>query len=565
MAKYDFFLNYAGKDRELAQIIADLLKERGYSVCDSCDLCAGISYAEKMAHAISESECFVPIITEAYSSSDAVLRELDFALTKLNERAKLITPLMFTEGLSRVLQYYLGRFQLTHIKSRQDLLDAIDDIDNKYKFVNKPKALYEKLTEYKGLKSSNNIVSVACELLNLICEKWEHTPKSSVEQLKDMGSEIYRLLREIEYASTEKLSKDNEAKLLTVISKIEDNILTLREPLSQDKQFEAFFVSLAIKVLFSHFVIRNRFDQDAPLWTIYIGKQREFIEAYLAFEAQLSDYDFKADDMKLVLDAKNAFLFEKEASDFDEYILTLDSDNTQSNDDEILLAVAEHMSSGNKLFDVLQGKGLSGDFLHCLLTSYERLKSYCEVVGAKDTAAECVDRIIDLRNEIDFDKPGKRDERVENGIKSLLGITLKNSGNYDVFISFKSEDSDLAEKVYNLCQRHMKVPFWSKRTLSQLSKSDYAEMIDMALDNSKHFVVVLSKKEYLQTEWVSYEMRTFFNELKEGRKVDGNFIIVATDSLAEELKADKKLLPIAYRNCEIIKMSDYESIMSYIV
>ena len=139
MSKYDFFLNYAGKDRELAQIIADLLKERGYSVCDSCDLCAGISYAEKMAHAISESECFVPIITEAYSSSDAVLRELDFALTKLNERAKLITPLMFTEGLSRVLQYYLGRFQLTHIKSRQDLLDAIDDIDNKYKFVNKPK------------------------------------------------------------------------------------------------------------------------------------------------------------------------------------------------------------------------------------------------------------------------------------------------------------------------------------------------------------------------------------------------------------------------------------------
>ena len=87
----------------------------------------------------------------------------------------------------------------------------------------------------------------------------------------------------------------------------------------------------------------------------------------------------------------------------------------------------------------------------------------------------------------------------------------------------------------------------------------------MALDNSKHFVVVLSKKEYLQTEWVSYEMRTFFNELKEGRKEDGNFIIVATDSLAEELKADKKLLPIAYRNCEIIKMSDYESIMSYIV
>ena len=60
-------------------------------------------------------------------------------------------------------------------------------------------------------------------------------------------------------------------------------------------------------------------------------------------------------------------------------------------------------------------------------------------------------------------------------------------------------------------------------------------------------------------------MDTFHNEMKEGRKPDGNFLLVATDSLAEELKADKKLLPIAYRKYEIIKMSEYEKMMSYIV
>lgn len=566
MAKYDFFLNYSYKDKELAQVISDLLREKGYSVftdIDSVEI--GANYAEQIVRGISESDCFVPIITEAYKNSDYVLNELGVAIEKSNERAKLITPLVFTDELSRVLQYYLGRLKLTFIKSQQDLIDAIDNIDKEYKFISKPKGLYEKLAEYKRLKSANNIVAVACELLNLLCEKWERTPKSCVGQLKDICSEICRLESEIAYASSEQWSKERVAMLADIIARIEDGILSFNADKIRDGLFHAYFVSFAIRVLFSHFVIRNKYDQDAPLWTIYIDKQRQFVNKYIAFEEQLSDYGFNADEMKFVLDAKNAFLFEKEVSDFDEYILTLDSDKIQSKDDEILLAVAEHISSGNKLFDILQSKGLSGDFLGCLLTSYERLKSYCEVVGARDTAAECVDRIIDLRNEIDIDRPGKKDERVENGIKSLLGFTLNNSGNYDVFISFKSEDGDLAEKVYDLCHRNMKVPFWSKRTLPQLSKSDYAEMIDMALDNSKHFVVVLSKKEYLQSEWVSYEMDTFHNEMKEGRKPDGNFLLVATDSLAEELKADKKLLPIAYRKYEIIKMSEYEKMMSYIV
>ena len=152
------------------------------------------------------------------------------------------------------------------------------------------------------------------------------------------------------------------------------------------------------------------------------------------------------------------------------------------------------MREGNKLFDVLQKKGIAGDFLKCLLTSYERLKNYCEIVGATAVATECVDRIFEIQRELDKNRNNNtfENEKVEKGIKSLLGFTLKDTGYFDVFISFKNEDSDLAEKIYHYCLKNMKEPFWSKKSLPELSKSEYEDAIYAALRNSKHFVVVLS-------------------------------------------------------------------------
>jgi hypothetical protein len=180
-------------------------------------------------------------------------------------------------------------------------------------------------------------------------------------------------------------------------------------------------------------------------------------------------------------------------------------DDVLSENDDILLSVAKFMQEGNKLFDVLQSRGIVGDFLNCLLTSYERLKNYCEVVGAKNVAADCVDRIVEIRNAIEHSACEEvPDEKVENGIKSLLGFTIKGSGNYDAFISFKSEDSDLAERIYNYCQQHLKVPFWSKRTLPQLSKSEYEDAIYDAIRKSKHFVVVLSNSKLRKRKYIKF-------------------------------------------------------------
>ena len=185
-------------------------------------------------------------------------------------------------------------------------------------------------------------------------------------------------------------------------------------------------------------------------------------------------------------------------------------------------------------------------------------------MGADDVAAECAERIVEIRNEVGKQQVGAAaNKKAEKGIKSLLGFTLEDSGNYDVFISFKNEDADLQERIYEYCNKRIKQPFWSKKALPRLSKSEYSKAIDMALENSKHFVVVLSDLKYLDAEWVKYEMDVFNNEIKEGRKKNSNFVIVATDDVYKQIiQSNKTVLAIAYRRYQIIKMSEYEETLA---
>ena len=206
---------------------------------------------------------------------------------------------------------------------------------------------------------------------------------------------------------------------------------------------------------------------------------------------------------------------------------------------------------------------MEGSFLKCLLTSYESLKAYCQVVGASDVAAQCVDRILEIRNLVE--KSGdtaSEDGKAEKGIKSLLGFTLHGSGSYDVFISFKNEDSDLAETIYTYCKKHFKEPFWSKRSLPELSASEYEDAIYDALRKSKHFIVVLSKVEYMKEKWVKKEMATFDRAITEGRKTDSNFLFVVTDEVYRQIIGSNKMcLDERYCGYQIIKMSEYDSVL----
>jgi len=120
--------------------------------------------------------------------------------------------------------------------------------------------------------------------------------------------------------------------------------------------------------------------------------------------------------------------------------------------------------------------------------------------------------------------------------------------------------------MYNFFNRNLKEAFYDKISLPKLSESDYGTAIMETLDKSRNFVVVLSDMEYLKSHWVGLEMRTFKAEMNEGRKEDANFILVVTDSVFDQIiSSNKRILPIQYRDCEIMRVREYKSrILQYL-
>ena len=101
---------------------------------------------------------------------------------------------------------------------------------------------------------------------------------------------------------------------------------------------------------------------------------------------------------------------------------------------------------------------------------------------------------------------------------------------------------------------------FDKVTLPELSESDYDEAIMKALDHSRHFLVIITDLAQLDTYWIKLEMKTFHHEIVEGRKENSNFIMLVTDRVYQEIvSSNKTVLPLRYRSCEIMRISDYKA------
>ena len=84
---------------------------------------------------------------------------------------------------------------------------------------------------------------------------------------------------------------------------------------------------------------------------------------------------------------------------------------------------------------------------------------------------------------------------------------------YDVFLSFKNtdeygnktEDAQVAERIYYaLKEKNLKV-FYSNIVLNEVGAAAYKSAIEDALENTSILVSIATKKEYLDSKWVSYE------------------------------------------------------------
>jgi len=119
---------------------------------------------------------------------------------------------------------------------------------------------------------------------------------------------------------------------------------------------------------------------------------------------------------------------------------------------------------------------------------------------------------------------------------------------FDVFISYKSEDIDNARTVYDhLISNNYRI-FFSKESLPQMGSTEYHEQIDSAIEKAQHMVVITSKSEYVRSKWVEYEWRLFQGEKLAGRKAGNLVTIISGDMSINDL-------PISLRNREVIPLN----------
>ena len=106
-----------------------------------------------------------------------------------------------------------------------------------------------------------------------------------------------------------------------------------------------------------------------------------------------------------------------------------------------------------------------------------------------------------------------------------------------VFISVKkfdergcvTEDSHIANELYDfLTDKNLSV-FLSERSLEVLGASAYKKAIDSALDQCQILIAVGTSAGNLSTGWVQYEWDSFINDIISGLKPEGRVFIYVKD------------------------------------
>jgi hypothetical protein len=131
--------------------------------------------------------------------------------------------------------------------------------------------------------------------------------------------------------------------------------------------------------------------------------------------------------------------------------------------------------------------------------------------------------------------------------------------NAKVFVSAKSSDYHEAKQVYDFLSARGLDVFFSDRSLPALGDSDYRDVIDHALDESEHMVVVTSSRQNVESPWVKAEWGFFINEKRSNRKT-GNLITVVSRGLKP---SD---LPPSLRYYEVLecKQTGFERLIRYL-
>lgn len=524
----DVFISYARKDFAIYSQVRSSLTKSGVTVFDDTQLSPCDDLYCEIASAIQHAKIVIPIITDNSLSSKYVLKETECALESAEKNGTLIMP---------VFDGSVNLDNAPSIKRRLELLNCTMADEGSFT------SACEELSV-----TIQKLFSAEAELKTLSKQVDDYLSLNMYHRAKDLQMAHLKLCDEVFYLSNGTFL-DVEACLISRIKLI--NILFDMQ--LYDEALEWVIDALnkmddgdTYDILVDRFAIccaALKMDKDS-VRKLALQRLREFHAT--------DDYAGNERSGEYMHGRSDAII-----DRFNSVISAYGKDGEQSADDNGKNAdetkIAQYGESAIALFeDIIPGeaKGLSR---HDLILGYERILNYCKHVGLKgDIADKCISRIAVLNSA--EEKASSESTVASEALKIYLGQALPKSGEYDVFISYKSEDEVLAKKLYDYLTQSGKEVFFAKETLPQLGDSEYRAAIFDALERSRHMVLVSSRPDYLKTKWVKKEWDTFDNELTDGRK-NGTLILV----LADDVASRKGELPIELRAKEIVKMSEFRS------
>ena len=527
-------ISYAHSDKYIADKVKLLLTENNSTVY-------GLNDIKNPDVVMAKCDLFMPILTENYLKSNFSKLELIKAIDESSNSGLYIMPLVVdnnydldTNDLPIISNHHFISFNTSGNN------DNIISLLNNYKY---------KINFYRIQNLADDYIKLGND--ELACK--------TILSLVEYYNVNYSLNK----------SSFTFHSLMDAINKyfVVANVDWVYEGSRNDKYFIS-LKEIILKAVDSYLINEYDYSPETMIkvihytyWTLY-----EYVFHHYDVNPGCSD---EYVNLQLEIIKKHPYL-----KDCNKYLITsgeyvrkkIDNNDSSIENKDIHTAIADYLYKSSELFNLLrEQQNQPLEFYSCLKMSYERLKDYCTIIKNNEIGAKTIEKIQEIESLIDSMEVTKNNSLESSGLKAILGIKEPSEGTYDIFISHKSSDTDLASKVYKFLKGNMIEAFFDKECLPKLGKSEYEDAILGALNNSRHFVVILSNIEYLKSGWVKEEIDTFAQELREGRK-DGNLLLLVTSNVMEEIiKTNKECLPLKYRKFEIMQINEYrEKILSYI-
>ena len=566
---YDVYISCSYIGQNDAKQLCQKLKNKGLSVfLPEKGIQEYSDFIDETITAINESKVFIAIVDEhSVRTQSITLDEIAIA----RQRGKTIIPVIKKEVIEKdkfQLPLLLSRYQYFLFSDNEDFDRLAENVLFYFEKTEKKNSLSEKVSEYLQAGAKEKATEALCDIINENIRDIKEIPndKNGTSRFLFYRQIILYMQKLVEiydfdYSDNGKKLALRKLEAINSVGAFTDECAQFEDILTNAFAIMSIYFDREIRTACADSISYGDVNSVSNYYGVkYEDRQMPFVKRFESVDLLKLDFSEYTDDMTAFIKEAYSYIY-KEKTEHKSY-----DKKTDSSEDERLKAIASFIHEGNRLFYAIGDSNYADEFLRCLLLSYERLKNYCIVIGETKICAECIDRIFEIKKRLKKKQNGNSLQKADEGIKTLLGLTIPRSGKFDVFLCHKNEDYDIAEQMYYFFHSNLIEAFLDKKSLSQMAESQYRTSIMEALDKTTHFIVIISNLEYLKSQWVSLEMEIFQNEIDEGRKTGANFIIVVTNDVYDEIiKSNKTVLPISYRRCEIIKVEEYRSkILSYI-